>query len=237
MDCDSVADFCSAVRGGGRAILLVRHAERGKIDPKDPTFGDSLPITEEGRRTARRLGEMLADCGADALESVRFVSSPLLRTRMTAAEIAAGMGLGGRDIPAYGCLGNESFYYNNTSKVLEAFTPPENFFPACFRYMDEGSLDGFNPLAEATDAMEKWLFEQTGNARVLIAATHDLYIAAFLAARNAYTERSRETWPRFLDAAAIYLEGGSGQPLRAARYALVRTGLSDRITGIPSAAV
>ena len=63
----------------------------------------------------------------------------------------------------------------------------------------------------------------------MVVATHDLYIAAYLAARGAYNDRSRDTWPHFLDAAATLVA-----PDGTRRYALVRTGLSDGIVGVPS---
>lgn len=224
MKTDTLDDVKNWLRSGKCAIFIVRHAERTKIDPKDPTFGDTLPITAEGVRSARALGAMLAEFAPLA----SFVSSPLMRTRMTASCIAEGMGLHGADIPVDGKLGNESFFYEDNAKVLAAFTPPENFFPACFEYMEKGALDGFHPLAESADAMEAWLDARL-ETPLLVAATHDLYIAAFLAARGAYPERSRDTWPRFLDAGAIYIDDDG-----ARRYALVRTGLSDRIVGVRS---
>lgn len=218
----TLADFADELRRGARAILQVRHAERPKMDPTDPTFGDVLPLTAEGERTSRLFGEALAEFSND----VQFVSSPLRRTRMTAALVAEGMGLRGVSIPAYGLLGNESFYYNDAKEVLKVFTPPENFFPASFEYMRTGRLSGFNELGPSSDALERWLFEHFSK-KLMIAATHDLYIAAFLASRGAYDERSKETWPRFLDSAAI-LVGPDG----SRRYAMVRSGLSDGIVGV-----
>lgn len=218
----TLGDVAAALRGGARVILQVRHAERPKIDPTDPTFGDSLPLTAEGVRTARLFGEALREFAGDA----QFLASPLRRTRMTAALIAEGMGADAGEIPADGRVGNDSFYYSDTAEVLRVFTPPENFFPACIEYMDTGRQRGFNPLAESTDALEEWLFARFSK-RLMVVATHDLYIAAFLAARGAYPDRSRDTWPRFLDAAAT-LVGPDG----TRRYALVRSGLSDGIVGV-----
>ena len=209
-------------RPGVRCILQVRHAERPKMDPKDPTFGDTLALTPEGCRTARELGRLLAEFRDD----VTFVSSPLRRTRMTAELIAEGMGLGAVQIPAFGCLGNESFYYNDVAKVLEVFTPPENFFPACIGYYRTGRLSGFNELHEASDNLERWLVERH-ERKLLVATTHDCYIAAFLSARGAIAEFSRANWPRFLDAGAIFI-----YPDGARRYAMVRTGLSTGIVGV-----
>ena len=218
----TLEELATEIRCGSRAILQVRHAERPKMDPTDPTFGDALPLTTEGERTARLFGEALREFAAD----VQFLSSPLRRTRMTAALIAEGMGVKSADIPADGLLGNESFYYKDALEVLHVFTPPENFFPESFKYMNTGTLRGFNELGPSSDALEAWLFERF-TKRLMIVSTHDLYIAAFLASRGAYNDRSRETWPRFLDAAAIIVAKDGSR-----RYSMVRSGLSNGIVGV-----
>ena len=218
----TLGELAAELRRGSRVILQVRHAERPKMDPKDPTFGDKLPLTAEGVRTARLFGEALKEFAGD----VQFYASPLRRTRMTAEFIAEGMGLKGLEIPIDGCLGNESFYYKDALEVLHVFTPPENFFPECFKYMQTGMLRGFNELGPSSDALEKWLFERF-ERRLFVVATHDLYVAAFLASRGAYNDRSKATWPRFLDAAATIVS-----PDGSRRYALVRSGLSDGIVGV-----
>jgi hypothetical protein len=92
--------------------------------------------------------------------------------------------------------------------------------------MRTGVQKGFNNLTAASDRLEEWL-TNLSDADLTIATTHDLYVAAFLAARSAYTEFSRETWPRFLDAAAIIIESDGKR-----RYAFVRTGLSSGIVGV-----
>lgn len=217
----SLNDVLAELERGSKVILQVRHAERPKIDPDDATFGDKLPLTAEGERSSREFGVRLAGYKGD----VEFHSSPLLRTRMTALLIAEGMGRGVTDISTHERLGNGTFYYNDPSKVVEVFKPA-NFFNACFDYMRTGKMPGFNDLEEASSALEKWLLNLS-KAQLTIATTHDLYIAAFLASRNAYTEFSRDTWPRFLDAGAI-ISPTSGER----RYAFVRTGLSDGIVGV-----
>lgn len=207
-------------KSGARAVLQVRHAERPRMDPTDPTFGDRLAITEEGVRTSRRLGEILKDFAGD----VTFVSSPLLRTTMTAEAIAAGMGVGKPAIPTEPCLGNGSFYYKDIREVLHQFRP-EHFFDACFEYFEKGDLPGFHNLHEATAKLESWLLSRL-ERRLLIATTHDCYIAAFMASKcgMAFT---RENWTRFLDGGAIFV-----YPDGIRRYALVRTGLSTGIVGV-----
>ena len=64
-------------------LFLVRHAEAAPGEP------DELrPLTAAGRAVARDLGERLAAERPDAV-----VSSPLLRARETAEQIARGAGL------------------------------------------------------------------------------------------------------------------------------------------------
>ena len=209
------------LRRGTRVVLMVRHAERPKMDPDDPTFGDALPLTCEGARTARKLGTFLGEFSDD----VQFAASPLTRTRMTAALVAEGMGVRDPEIPTDEVIGNGSFYYSDPAEVLEVFKP-KNFFPACFEYFRTGRQRGFNDLYAATDDLEKWIAART-KRRLFVIATHDLFIAAFLYARKAVEEFTRETWPRFLDGGAILI-GRDG----SRRYALVRTGLSDGIVGV-----
>ena len=231
------ADVVAARRRGCRVLLLVRHAERPKIDGDDPTFGEALPLTDEGMRTSRRFGEQLRDVAED----VQFLSSPLLRTRLTAAGIAEGMGLtapgrGGnqssqRDfadmVPTDPLLGNSSFYFSDQHEVFELFRDG-SFFEKIFAYMAAGHQRGFREIREASDAFEAWALERFTGA-LGIFATHDLYIGAFLHARGVKRDWTVANWVRFLDAAAILLE-----PDGTRRYALLRAGLSEGVMGVAS---
>ena len=217
----TIEELVARLHAGARAIVQFRHAERPKIDPDDPTFGDALALTEEGVRTSRLLGGKLRDFARD----VQFYASPLRRTRMTAALIAEGMGVVGAEIPTEERLGNGSFYYDDPAVVLDVFRP-ENFFNACFEYYAKGEQRGFRNLYAATDELEAWLFERFSR-RLFVVTTHDCYIAAFLAARKAVDAFTRENWVRFLDGGAI-LVGPDG----SREYALVRTGLSNGICGV-----
>lgn len=217
----SINQLCEEIRRGNRVILQVRHAERPKMDPDDPTFGDALALTEEGKRTSRVLGEILSEFRDD----VQFCASPLTRTRMTAELIAEGMGIKDAVIPTDGRLGNESFYYEDPAEVLDVFKP-ENFFNACFEYFATGHQRGFKELYSATEALEAWLIGEF-TRKLFIVSTHDLYIAAFLYAKGAVEKFSRENWTRFLDGGAIIIA-----PDGSRRYALVRAGLSTGICGV-----
>ena len=210
------------LRRGARCILQLRHAERPKMDPDDPSFGDGLHLTREGARTARLLGESLAEFR----EGAAFCSSPLTRTRETAALVAAGMGIEGAAIPADERLGNGSFFYDDPLRVLQLFNEME-FFRACFAYCGGQPLPGLRDIHVAADECEDFLVKTAGDSRLLVATTHDCYIAAFLAARKAFGPFTRGNWPRFLDGAAILT-----YPDGSRRYELVRTGLSRGICGV-----
>ena len=216
----TIDELIGEIRRGARVTLMVRHGERPKMDPDDPTFGDALELTYEGTRTAKKLGTMLKEFADD----VQFAASPLTRTRMTAECIAEGMAVAEPEIPTDELLGNGSFYYDNPAEVLEVFKP-KNFFPACIEYFHTAHQRGFRDLYAATDEFEKWIDARWKN-RLFIISTHDLYIAAFLYARKV-GEFSKENWTRFLDGGAI-IDGTDGKR----RYALVRSGLSEGIVGV-----
>jgi phosphohistidine phosphatase len=66
-------------------LYLVRHAQAADGEP------DELrPLTAEGRRAARELGERLA---ADGIRPDAVLTSPLLRARQTGAELARAAGI------------------------------------------------------------------------------------------------------------------------------------------------
>ncbi len=66
-------------------LVIVRHAEAAAGEP------DELrPLTPEGREAARALGEQLA---ADGVRPAAVLSSPLLRARETAQELARPAGV------------------------------------------------------------------------------------------------------------------------------------------------
>ena len=215
-----ISEVRNALARGDRVLLMTRHAERPHIDPEDPTFGETLPITPGGERMAFAFGEALRGASDD----VQFMSSPLNRTRLTAAQIARGMGLEGRwnhdTIPTDDIIGNGSYYYADAYVAWQLFRGGE-FYRLSFQYCRDGILDGFRPLALATDLLERHVIANfTG--RLGIFTSHDLFIAAFLTGRGAYSGWTIETWVKFLDSAAIFIS-----PDGSRRYALVRANPGD----------
>ena len=211
----------AALASGARVLLMVRHAERPKMDNDDPTFGLTLPLTAAGCAMSRTFGEMLREYAAET----QFLSSPLLRTRLTAYHIALGMGIRNPVIPADPVLGNGTPYFADQHTVFELFRDG-SFFEKIFAYFATGRQQGFNELREATDRLEDWC-ARTFTGRLGIFTTHDLYDGAFLHARGAVKKFTRENWTRFLDSAAIIF-----RPDGTRAYALVRAGLTDGIVGV-----
>ena len=66
-------------------LFIVRHAEAALGQPDD-----LRPLTDAGREQARLLGKQFAD---DGIHPDAVLSSPLLRARETAAEIAKAVGV------------------------------------------------------------------------------------------------------------------------------------------------
>lgn len=63
-------------------IILVRHAEKGTDDPKDPE------LSEAGKQRAQHLAEVLKEIKVDAI-----YSTPYKRTRNTVAPLAVAKGI------------------------------------------------------------------------------------------------------------------------------------------------
>lgn len=217
----TLAEVRKELARGNRVLLMVRHAERPKMDHNDPSFGMTLPITEAGMQMSYDFGAALRGSAAE----VQFMSSPLLRTRMTAEWIAKGMGLDGAPVAADDFLGNSTPYFADQYAVFELFRDG-SFFEKIFAYFATGRQIGFHEVHEATERLDSWCVQHfTGDLGIF--ATHDLYIAAFLFAKGVVEKFSRDNWTRFLDSAAIIFK-----PDGTREYRFVRANLSDGIVGV-----
>jgi len=150
---------------------------------------------------------------------VQFMSSPLHRTRLTAAAIADAMDLSAawnyETIPTDGLIGNGSPYYADAHAVWQLFRGGD-FYPLSFKYCSGGALPGFRGLEEATNMLEDFVLIRF-TADVGVFTSHDLFIAAFLSGKGVFAGWTVENWVGFLDSAAIIISPGGSR-----RYALVR---------------
>lgn len=205
---------------GNRVLLLVRHAERTKIDNNDPSFGENIPITENGIKMCRDFGEKLAE----VREEIEWRASPLRRTVMTAEEIAAGMGIEAPKIIEDDLVGNGSAFFEDRYKVFMLFQD-HRFFEHMLEYFERGTQIGFNEIKTAAEAYETYVMSRF-EGKFGIFTTHDVFVSAFLEGKGAF-KFDIASWPRFLDAAAIIVSKDGTR-----RYDLFRAGLSNDICGI-----
>ena len=206
---------------GSRVLLVVRHAERPKIDNEDKTFGAALPLTPDGERMSEAFGRLLRG----AAREIQFRASPLRRTVLTAQFIARGLGIDAPDIPVDAEIGNGSAYIADEREVWELFRDGR-FFEKMIEYLEAGVQRGFNPLGPSTEAFEAYCLSRfTGQLGLF--TSHDVYLAAYAKGRGLMAHVSKENWPRFLDAVAIVL-----RPDGTRKHLFVRAGLTEVICGV-----
>ena len=193
------------IKDGGRAVLLLRHAERPPLDPGDTTFGIDLPITGHGRETAKRYGKMLS--GIVGPESLRAYASETLRTRQTADCLWEGFLRSGADstgmVTLLPELGGESPFFGSLDERM-ALIAEGRYLERLNEYFRNGVQLGYKPLEEATAKMEECLCHLLDDgAQLVVAVTHDINVASFLAGRGVGKEFDRRFWPHYLDAAVV----------------------------------
>ena len=112
----------TALDGGGRVTILVRHAERPALEPGDRTFGASLPLTANGWRDAQNFGIMLAR--ELRPKSVAFYAGGTFRTLQTACGMAMGLDLAEagarieRKVRLVDFLGSESPFFGSVEERM-----------------------------------------------------------------------------------------------------------------------
>ena len=206
-----LVEMKEALDNGGRVTLLIRHAERPPLDPNDKTFGASLSLTEHGWRWAQYFGLMLANNLLP--KSVAFYASETFRTLQTACAMAMGLdGVGTgqaieRKVRLADFLGSESPFFGSTEERM-ALAAEGNYHDRLNDYFHSGRQRGFKPFVRAAKRMERCLDGlHEKEWPLVVAVTHDINVAAFLAARGIVDSFSDETWPDYLDAAAIIKPG------------------------------
>jgi len=201
-----LSDIKDVLADGSKVTLLVRHAERPPLDPADKTFGASLPLTERGWSTARQFGGMLSHTVRP--KSVAFYASGTFRTVQTACAMAIGL-----DEPKSGhfvekkvrlseILGSESPFFGSSDERW-ALIGEGKYHDRVNEYFRYGRMRGYRPLKQAVDELELALERLHGDDRLVVAVTHDINVAAFLAGRGVMTSFTEETWPGYLDAAVV----------------------------------
>jgi broad specificity phosphatase PhoE len=182
------------------ATLLIRHAERERIEPADVAGALQAPLTGKGREEARSLGAELQATGL-----VRLFYSPVPRCFDTARCIAEGVTAAGGDSEL---VGSRSFlaapFARDGGKIVEAIAGVglRGFITAWFA----GELDA--SVVDDAQSAAKLLLAALIDARsgqkqggLDIHVSHDIVIMALLGL--AWDMSGRIPWPGFLDGVCL----------------------------------
>ena len=202
-----LCDVKAALDEECKVAILIRHAERPPIEAGDTTFGASLALTERGWRMARQFGALLANTVHP--KSVAFYASGTFRTVQTACGMAMGLDAPGlensiaRRIDLAEFLGSGSPFFGECEERMDLIAGG-HYHEQLNEYFRCGKMCGYRPLGRATGEMERRLHAlHRSGGNFVIAVTHDINVAAFLAARGVVESFTDETWPDYLEAAAI----------------------------------
>ena len=202
-----MCDVKAALDKGCNVTILIRHAERPPLEDGDATFGASLALTERGWRMARQFGALLANTVRP--KSVAFYASGTFRTVQTACGMAMGLDAAKaensieRKIGLAEFLGSNSPFFGVCEERM-ALVAEGCYHERMNEYFRNGMMRGYRPLGRATGSMEAKLLALQGfGGNLVIAVTHDINVAAFLAGHDVVTAFTEETWPDYLDAAVV----------------------------------
>jgi broad specificity phosphatase PhoE len=159
----------------------------------------------DGIGQARDFGTFLS--GRVSPAGVRIFAGNTLRAIQTAETIRGaledGSGTRARDIGLVPELGDDSPFFRERDERM-ALIAGGRYLERLNDYFRTGFQQGYRPLAAATDAMEHVLERLAGRHKeVVVAITHDINVAAFLAGRGVVAAFDEETWPHYGDAAVI----------------------------------
>ena len=213
------AEIAESIRHGARAVLLVRHAERPPLKANDPTFGRDLALTERGVADAIRYGQGLSSFFGG--EPVTMAAGGNRRCMETAFCILKGMGMDWDDsdcaVLADSYLGGRSYYFGDVAERMR-LADEGNYIGSLNIYFKTGNQRGFMPLSPATSLLVghlQWHYD----AQLLVGVTHDINVACFLAGNGAVDSFTVDSWPHFLDAAALIIHPDCSTECKMVTYA------------------
>lgn len=185
--------------GEGRFFLLVRHGERPPIDPDDPTFGASLPLTPEGEALARACGRALRPA---ASRPWAFRASPYRRTILTAGFVAEEMGFGAASVEPCDEVGIPGLWISDAAAVHDGQVR-DTAWAYNDRLAREGVAEGYRPSVESADMLFSWLSRTDFGAPNACFCTHDCHLACLYHALG-IGGISGNNWIRFLQGCALF---------------------------------
>jgi broad specificity phosphatase PhoE len=194
----SVLVWLERVPADRPVAMLVRHSVRPPLPPGDA--GYMLPITEEGRILAERLGRHLAG------RVQRMRSSPLLRCVQTAEAMRGGAGFDGSVTPDPG-LGDPGVYVIDGKVAWQHWVARGHEGVMAHLVGGDGALPGMaDPVVAARMLVEQMLVDERAGLHVHV--THDSLVTA-TAARAIGVKLTKDDWPWYLEAAFFWRENGA----------------------------
>ena len=177
--------------------LLLRHATRPPIPAG--SFGNELSITEEGRREATELGELLGG------RIRRLVSSPVLRCVETAEAIRHGGDASGQTA-THTILGDPGVWIEDGDAVGDAFLR-HGSRGVVARQLAGDLIPGMTPIdAGAAKFMDLLVSDQGKPGEIDIFVSHDAVITPLLATVLGVRDLT-EIWPTYIEGALLSREG------------------------------
>ena len=218
----NLCDVKAALNRGCKVTILIRHAERPPLEDGDATFGASLALTERGWRMARQFGALLANTVRP--KSVAFYASGTFRTIQTACGMAMGFDVAKpensieRKICLAEFLGSDSPFFG-ACKERMALIAEGRYHERLNEYFRCGKMRGYRPLGRATGSIEAHLHAlHRSGGNLVVAVTHDINIAAFLAGCGVVSSFTEEAWPDYLDAAVVVAGPGRKREYGSMRW-------------------
>lgn len=213
------AEIAENIRNGARAVLLLRHAERPPLQANDPTFGRDLALTERGVSDAVRYGQGLSRFFGGA--PVTMAAGESRRCVETAFFILKGMGMDWDDsdcaVLADPYLGGRSYYFGDVAERMR-LADEGDYIGSLNTYFKTGTQRGFMPLSPATSLLAGHLLWHY-DAQLFVGVTHDINVACFLAGNGVVDYFTADSWPRFLDAAALIIHPDCSVECKMVSYA------------------
>ena len=178
------------------AALLLRHAHRSPIKPG--TYGDEVPLSQKGIRSAERLGEVLGQ-----RQIGRLRASPVQRCVATAQALAKGARWT-TDVVEDQRLGHPGPFVVDPSLAGPLFLELGPMEVVRRQIQDQSSLPGMRPTSEAVSLLLDLLLSDIGNSNTLdVLVTHDSVIAAFVG-HVLQTAPTQAAWPAFMDGPLVW---------------------------------
>ncbi len=177
--------------------LLLRHATRPPIPAG--SFGNDLSITEEGRREAVELGELLRG------RIRRVVTSPIFRCVETAEAIRCG-GQASCQAATDNTLGDPGVWIKDGDAAGDAFLRhgPRGVVA---RQLAGDALPGMTPIGIGAARFIDLLISDPGEpGEIDVLVSHDAVIAPLLATVLGVRDLA-EIWPAYLEGALLCREG------------------------------